>query len=106
MKNKTFDRTIPKRRALVAISCAGNCGKVESAHKQSIREATYYVCSAQCEAALPPLQFGSLRVCDYNAFGAFTGMTDRPPSDQERAAIKKAMERLNIATGQIGNLDI
>ena len=95
-----------KRAALITAQCDGGCGKIEHADKRSVRSAVYYVCSPICEAKLPALAFGSLRVSDYEAFGTFTGITDRPPTGVERSLIEKAMAQLGIQPWQIGNLDL
>ena len=106
MDEKKFDRAIQKREATLAKACDGGCGKVERTSRRCIRDVAYYVCSGACESKLPALAFGSLRVCDYNAFGTFTGITDRPPFSQELMAIREAIDKLNTGPGSIGNLDI
>ena len=83
----------------VTIYCYGGCGRSVTLRKSKVHKADYYLCHSrqdgvQCEARLPPLQPGKVRMVDMNAAASFWGYSDKWPDAETAASVMRAQEIL------------
>lgn len=94
----------------VTIDCYGGCGRSVTLRKRKVYKVDYYLChsrqdGAQCEAKLPSLLLGKVRIVDMNAAASFWGYRDVEPDDETAASVvrpRDSRERRNTKGHQEG----
>lgn len=88
-----------KNSEKVTIKCLG-CKRTQTLRKSKLIKADYYTCSFDCCKINPHFVFqkqkeGYIRVIEMNAAGAFTGVIDRMPTEEEKMSVNRAKQLKN-----------
>ena len=89
----------------VTIACYGGCSRAVTLRKGKIH-ADFYLCHSKehgqiCEAKLPPLMPGKVRIVDMYAAASFWGYRDAWPDAQAAESVTRAREILAAGVTQL-----